>query len=193
MFKIITLGESGVGKTAFQEYESGVKVDLREVKRLGYNPFIAMLGNPSSGISTITNNSVPSPQASFTTVPVPSYDKLPITTAKKDNNSSTDNVTINKLVTLQAADGTWTINEELAKIIRCTHNLIQTPPKNFNGTSDMWATSLALAYLIKLKADKDDRYQLIIRKGRDTIQKSNVLLEDPIKIATNFLNKHQTA
>jgi len=173
LYKIIAIGDSGVGKTAFSKYQDSVKVDLSEVKRLGYNPFIS-----NTNSSTYTTN---------TKAPVPTYDAVsPVVSATC---SKKEIGIIKSLITLQAADGTWSITNEFLKIIRCSNDKVSA---NIIGTEEMWATSLAIAYLIKLKADKDSRYQLIIQKARNAVRNTKAINDaTAIKSATEFLKRYQ--
>jgi len=143
------------------------------VKRLGYNPFIS-----NTNSSTYTTN---------TKAPVPTYDAVsPVVSATC---SKKEIGIIKSLITLQAADGTWSITNEFLKIIRCSNDKVSA---NIIGTEEMWATSLAIAYLIKLKADKDSRYQLIIQKARNAVRNTKAINDaTAIKSATEFLKRYQ--
>jgi hypothetical protein len=75
---------------------------------------------------------------------------------------------LDRVVTLQRADGTWALTPELGHAVGVPWNRLSVVPADLAGQSraqDVWATLVALAWLERHAADTRDEWQLLARKA----------------------------
>ena len=84
-------------------------------------------------------------------------------------NSITPSSALSQLITLQSAEGFWTLDQSLASLIGCTLvELKSTCPAGC--TEVMWATLLALAFLEKQFTSHRDEWELVAMKAEFWLQ-----------------------
>ena len=83
--------------------------------------------------------------------------------------SAVGSSTLSQLITLQSAEGFWTLDQSLASLIGCTLvELKSTCPAGC--TEVMWATLLALAFLEKQFTSHRDEWELVAMKAEFWLQ-----------------------
>nr|XP_014344467.1 PREDICTED: von Willebrand factor A domain-containing protein 5A-like isoform X2 [Latimeria chalumnae] len=93
-----------------------------------------------------------------------------------------------KLVSLQKADGSWSLDAALASVLGLTEEVIQTetPSKDIEGIT--WTTILAVIWLHAFGADQKDEWSLLVEKSLMKIKaQTGTNLEDYIKAGNQLL------
>nr|XP_005997083.1 PREDICTED: von Willebrand factor A domain-containing protein 5A isoform X2 [Latimeria chalumnae] len=93
-----------------------------------------------------------------------------------------------KLVSLQKADGSWSLDAALASVLGLTEEVIQTqtPSKDIEGTT--WTTILAVIWLHAFGANQKDEWSLLVKKSLMKIKaQTGTNLEDYIKAGNQLL------
>ena len=84
-------------------------------------------------------------------------------------NSIAPSSALSQLITLQSAEGFWTLDQSLASLIGCT--LIELKSTCPAGCTEvMWATLLALAFLEKQFTSHHDEWELVAMKAEFWLQ-----------------------
>ncbi len=85
---------------------------------------------------------------------------------------------LDRLILLQAADGSWDLTEELADIFGCSLPFLEDVPRKTSGDAATvrraWATALALAYLETHADDVRDEWALLAEKARRWLERCGV-------------------
>ena len=85
---------------------------------------------------------------------------------------------LDRLVLLQAADGSWDLTEELADIFGCSLPLLEDVRRKTSGDAATvrraWATALALAFLETNADDTPDEWALLADKARQWLERCGV-------------------
>ncbi len=85
---------------------------------------------------------------------------------------------LDRLILLQAADGSWDLTEDLADIFGCSLPFLEDVPRKTSGdpatVRRAWATALALAYLETHADDVRDEWTLLAAKARRWLERCGV-------------------
>jgi hypothetical protein len=85
---------------------------------------------------------------------------------------------LDRLILLQAADGSWDLTEDLADICGCSLPFLEDVPRKTSGDAATvrraWATALALAFLETHADDVRDEWALLAAKARRWLQRCGV-------------------
>ncbi|MFP5380232.1 MAG: VWA domain-containing protein, partial [Vicinamibacteria bacterium] len=114
-------------------------------------------------------SSVPPPPSSTRSF----WQRMPWARADATDPTGTRPAGLDALVALQAADGSWALDERLAGALgRTLADLAQTMPPHLAGHADgrrAWATTIALAWLEQHAADYEDEWTRLADKARQWI------------------------
>jgi len=88
---------------------------------------------------------------------------------------------LKQLIRLQLVDGSWPC-DAVSKVL---NKDLQKNVDSVFKSMDVWATAVALAYLLNNGAGNDDKYSLIIAKAKNVIS----TIPDALSLASAWLRK----